>query len=217
MHRIYLLLARHPRLPLLSLALLLALSLPLGLRPATSPGALPAPSDLHSPQSGANPCTLAPLGAAAHRAAWLALLDLQSRLDSHAGKVAPCAVETSTYSQPAAIAAGPDGNLWFTEQQRGAIGRITPQGTIAEYPLPPGHSAFKIAAGRDGNLWFTDLFMGSIGRISTEGRISFFTLPRNSGPFGIAGGPDGNIWFTEMGHGAIGQLTTSGELKEFRL
>lgn len=42
MHRIYLLLARHPRLPLLSLTLLLGLSLPLGLRPATSPSALPS-------------------------------------------------------------------------------------------------------------------------------------------------------------------------------
>ena len=48
-------------------------------------------------------------------------------------------------SRPYGIAAGPDGNLWFTEgyyqqylAERSAsrIGRITTAGVITEYPLP---------------------------------------------------------------------------------
>ena len=39
----------------------------------------------------------------------------------------------SANSSPQYIAAGQDGNLWFTEGRGGAIGRITPQGTVAEF------------------------------------------------------------------------------------
>ena len=34
------------------------------------------------------------------------------------------------------IAAGPDGNLWFTEGQGNNIGKITPEGVFIEYPIP---------------------------------------------------------------------------------
>src|SRR5439155_25862858 len=32
------------------------------------------------------------------------------------------------------IAAGPDGNLWFTEPAPNRIGRITPAGVVTEFP-----------------------------------------------------------------------------------
>jgi virginiamycin B lyase len=37
------------------------------------------------------------------------------------------------HSEPEAITAGPDGNLWFTTA---LIGRITPAGKITTFPLP---------------------------------------------------------------------------------
>ena len=37
---------------------------------------------------------------------------------------------------PNLIAAGPDGNLWFTELGLSRIGRITPSGAVSEYPHP---------------------------------------------------------------------------------
>ncbi len=40
-------------------------------------------------------------------------------------------------TRPYTIVTGPDGNLWFTESSRDAIGRITPDGTITEFPLHP--------------------------------------------------------------------------------
>ena len=39
-------------------------------------------------------------------------------------------------SLPDGITTGPDGNLWFTEFAASKIGRITPTGTITEFPIP---------------------------------------------------------------------------------
>ncbi|HTR03470.1 MAG TPA: sigma-70 family RNA polymerase sigma factor, partial [Thermoanaerobaculia bacterium] len=51
---------------------------------------------------------------------------------------------------PRRIAVGPDGNLWFTESLP-AVGRLSPSGDLAEFPLSGG--AHGIVAGIDGNLW----------------------------------------------------------------
>jgi len=64
---------------------------------------------------------------------------------------------------PSSIAAGPDGNLWFTAT---GLGRISPTGTIT---MLPGLNALAllsgITAGPDGNMWFTESGLGRIGRI----------------------------------------------------
>ena len=68
----------------------------------------------------------------------------------------------------AAIAAGPDGNLWFTEADGNRIGRITPAGVVTEFSagLSTDSEPNGIAAGPDGNVWFTEVVTGRIGRIS---------------------------------------------------
>jgi hypothetical protein len=43
-------------------------------------------------------------------------------------------------SFPLGIAPGPDGNLWFTEASGNQTGRITPVGTITEFPVPTAGS-----------------------------------------------------------------------------
>jgi len=63
---------------------------------------------------------------------------------------------------PAAIAAGPDGALWFPESNYGegtaTIGRITTTGVVTEYVVPVNNldPNSPIAIGPDGALWFTD-------------------------------------------------------------
>jgi uncharacterized repeat protein (TIGR01451 family) len=65
----------------------------------------------------------------------------------------------------AGIAAGPDGNLWFTESQTNLIGRMTPAGVVTEFPVPTENSnPFGIAAGSDGNIWFAENEGNKIGR-----------------------------------------------------
>ena len=86
-------------------------------------------------------------------------------------------------SGPSGIVAGPDGNLWFTENQRNQIGRITPAGVITEFPIPTqGGSPRGIAVGSDGSLWFTESG-NKIGRITTTGVITEFTIPAPTSMF----------------------------------
>ena len=72
-------------------------------------------------------------------------------------------------SRPYAIAPGPDGNLWFTEEA-GRIGRITPDGTVTEYStgVAPGDSPQGIVAGPDSNIWFTKYGTNTISRLTLD-------------------------------------------------
>ena len=70
--------------------------------------------------------------------------------------------------EPDVVAAGPDGNLWFTEYFGKQIGRITTAGVVTEFPIPAAISdPYYIVAAPDGNLWFTDPGAQQIGRITT--------------------------------------------------
>jgi streptogramin lyase len=123
--------------------------------------------------------------------------------------------------QPAGIAAGPDGNVWFTESANpGAIGRITPTGTISSFStgLTTNSDPLGIAAGADGNLWFTESANpGAIGKITPSGTIteSRMGLTNDSDPTSITAGPDGNLWFTEQSTSYIGRITPSGSATEY--
>jgi hypothetical protein len=122
-------------------------------------------------------------------------------------------------SNPLGIAAGPDGNLWFTEQTGNRIGRITTTGTVTEFSA--GTTAKSgpsgIAKGPDGNLWFTELSGNRIGRITPGGTVTgeFSAGITGSGMRGIAAGPDGNLWFTEQTGPRIGRITPTGTVTEF--
>jgi streptogramin lyase len=123
----------------------------------------------------------------------------------------------STNSLPDGIAAGPDGNLWFTEFNSSKIGRITPQGVVTEFSLAANSGPKGIAAGPDGNLWFTENFSGKIGRITPAGLVTEFSQGIGGAPFRIAAGADGNLWFTENTGGKIGRITVAGVVTEFSL
>ena len=74
---------------------------------------------------------------------------------------------TTAGAVPSDITAGPDGNLWFIETIFGSdghfptrsslIGRITPSGSVTEFPIPNSRNIpNNIVSGADGNLWFTE-------------------------------------------------------------
>jgi streptogramin lyase len=126
-----------------------------------------------------------------------------------------------------ALAAGPDGNMWFagfnnTRGPRNLIGRISSDGQVAEFPVPgsefPEVGVPAIAAGPDGNLWFTKSTASKIGRISVSGDITEYPLSGTGRqPSAITAGPDGNMWFTEEAVSQIGRITPTGAIAEFRL
>jgi streptogramin lyase len=126
----------------------------------------------------------------------------------------------SQYSLPDKIVTGPDGNLWFTEQNTEAIGRIDTSGNITEFPISqPNSYPGGIALGPDGNLWFTVLgSTNSIGRITTSGSIELFHIPTaNSDSQNITAGPDGAMWFTEAATSKIGRIDMNGNITEYGL
>jgi streptogramin lyase len=125
-------------------------------------------------------------------------------------------------SNPYGITAGPDGNVWFTEQGLNPkIGRITPAGTIAEFSLPQLNAIpVEIVAGPDGNLWFTAtgrdgrLAPSYIGQITPAGVVTQF--PKAGQPWGITVAADGNIWFTDRYNQLeIWRMTTAGVFTGF--
>ena len=129
------------------------------------------------------------------------------------GQVTEYSIPTA-HSDPYQIAAGPDGNLWFTESGGSQIGRITPTGELTEYSVPTADGQPEgIAAGPDGNLWFTD---EGIGRITPAGQITEYPTPTTDGdPGEIVAGPDDNLWFTD--DDGIGRITLSGQITQYSL
>jgi streptogramin lyase len=113
---------------------------------------------------------------------------------------------------PNYMAAGPDGNVWFTitgwTQPTGGVGKITPSGMISEFMVPGGvfDSPWKITGGPDGNVWFTEIFGGKIGRITPSGTLTEFFV--RGEPKGITVGPFGDLWFVDGG--TLRSITTSG-------
>jgi streptogramin lyase len=111
---------------------------------------------------------------------------------------------SSSDAHPAEITSGPDGAMWFTEQDTDKIGRITPDGNVREFPVPTINAyPFAITTGPDGNIWFTegkpdDKSGNRIGRMTPTDDVREFPLPsEGANPVGIVTGPDRNLWFTE--------------------
>jgi virginiamycin B lyase len=99
------------------------------------------------------------------------------------GVVTPYAIPSELSTGVGDITAGPDGNLWFTEAT-GKIGKMTTDGSLTEYALPPGNRPSGITSGHDGNLWFTEPVSRKIGKMTTAGVITEYPLPVYSGtPF----------------------------------
>ena len=95
-----------------------------------------------------------------------------------------------------AFTPGPDGNLWFLEND-GHVGRITLAGEIKRFPaFEPTQEggASDIITGPDGNLWFSAQ-PGKIGRITPSGVVTLFPLSPQAQVGALAAGADGGIWF----------------------
>ena len=126
-----------------------------------------------------------------------------------------------TAASTSGIAAGPDGNLWFTEEGNDQIGRITPLGAVTEFGsgISVGASPREITTGPDGNLWFTERSGDRIGRITPLGVVTEFSagISLSAFPWGITSGPDGNLWFTESQSNRIGLITPLGVVTEFNV
>jgi len=135
-------------------------------------------------------------------------------------------------SGPSSILPGPDGNLYFLETH--GIGRITPDGSIAEastscspVPGPPWttYPNISLAAGTDGNLWYTGacwmrggggfgVQQGILGTMSLDGAFHVVLNSVDIAPAGITTDPDGNLWYADS-RGKIVRTTPGGFITEY--
>jgi streptogramin lyase len=112
------------------------------------------------------------------------------------------------------LAAGPEGNLWYTSTERTngqplfySLGKTTPNGETQKFPIGSDVGLWGITAGPDNAVWFTQTFTKKIGRITPDGQITQFSVPYS--PSGDIVSVDGKLWFTSNGPGLV-SLTTSG-------
>jgi virginiamycin B lyase len=133
---------------------------------------------------------------------------------------------------PTAVAAGPDGTMWFAEASLvgGAsgmapkLGRVGPSGAITAFSLPASAGLIRrMTTGPDGNLWFTEdannpsdkQASGKLGRMTPTGTVTEFPLPAGN-PFVncITPGTDNTLWL--CGHGLL-HVTLDGTFSTISL
>ena len=101
-------------------------------------------------------------------------------------------------SGPEWMTEGPDGNVWFARDSTDTVGKITPEGVITEYAVPPGSGLQDITTGPDGNVWFAASTARTVSRVTPAGVITPFTLPDvGAHAREITTGDDGNLWLTD--------------------
>ena len=108
------------------------------------------------------------------------------------------------FNNPAGIAAGPDGDVWFgwagpigSGQVQSFIGQMTPAGAFHFFPVSPigvNDLISSLAAGVDGNLWFTGDFSSKsndsvLGRMTPSDVVTLFPIPGHIGEAWVANGP----------------------------
>lgn len=142
------------------------------------------------------------------------------------GDVTEYPIPTPNSGSGGGMAAGPDGNVWFTEQNTSRVASITPEGTITEYVTPTANSGpTGLSFDEDGNLWFTEQRVNQMGMRGPDGAFIEYSLSPAPGaaprqPVSPRRAPDGAVWYTarvpSTGWDIIGRLNPStGAVTEF--
>ena len=99
---------------------------------------------------------------------------------------------------PVAIAAAPDGSIWFTLESADAIGRL--RNGRFERVTKPAESIepLGLAVDAHGGAWYTEAPRKAIGHASAEGMVDTVPLGTPVARLGrLAVAPDGAVWFAE--------------------
>ena len=107
-------------------------------------------------------------------------------------------------SAPNDLAMDAHGNIWFTEMNADAIGKLDSKtGQFTHYPLsrPPTaqkYNPYGITVDPQNNVWFTEASTNNLGRLNpATGKIQFFTLSGPSNPLmEVVSDSHGTIWAT---------------------
>lgn len=114
-------------------------------------------------------------------------------------------------SAPNDLALDEHGNVWFTELNADALGRLDIHSSlIQQFPLSTNKSVQKlnpygIAVDPQGMIWFTETSTNHVGRLDpTTGQIRYFTVQGSATPLmEIASDAHGIIWITSFSSGLL--------------
>jgi len=122
-------------------------------------------------------------------------------------------------AMPYAIAAAPDGTVWFTEEKANKIGRLNPKtGEFREYSLSEDKnvSPHGLAIDRNGSIWYAANSGGFIGKLEpSTSKVAVFQMPdpKAKDPDSLAFDSKGILWFTLPIANEVGKLDpTSGAI-----
>lgn len=124
---------------------------------------------------------------------------------------------------PNAVAAAPDGSVWFGEEAVPGVAHLYPaNGTLVEYAWPSAAPVVRGSCPFKTSIWGVALWRGMIWGTDGDGNVlvglnpsngSSVVLPlplNNSFPYTLSVGPDGALWFTALAQRAyIGRVSTS--------
>jgi virginiamycin B lyase len=103
------------------------------------------------------------------------------------------------------------GNIWFTELNANALGRLHMQnGLIQQFPLSTEQmtqnlNPYGVTIDPQGFVWFTEASSSHIGRLDpTTGKITYFSMYGSSTPLmEITADEHGTIWATSFSSGLL--------------
>jgi virginiamycin B lyase len=126
------------------------------------------------------------------------------------GKVSELALKSG--SQPRAMFAHPNGDIWFAATSNAFLGRIDSQNRVNVYALSDAKAEPRsLAVTPDGNIWFTEDAVQKMGCMAPDGTLlGEFAIPAPlRGPRGMCVHRDGRIFFSAYESGHIGELAFS--------
>jgi len=114
-------------------------------------------------------------------------------------------------SAPNDLVLDKQGNIWFTELNANALGRLSIQsGQTQQYSLTTTKTTqalnpYGITIDPQGNIWFTEASTNHIGRLNPKtGLISYYSMQGSSTPLmEIAADAHGIIWATSFSSGLL--------------
>jgi virginiamycin B lyase len=109
------------------------------------------------------------------------------------------------------IVTGPDNALWFTLNQRNAVGRLALSGDLTVRELPTAAAGpVGIAKTHDDAIWFTEILAERLGRIPMDEAIQEIDLPGK--PHAVVADPADGVWVSLWGSSQLARVSADGEI-----
>ncbi len=102
-----------------------------------------------------------------------------------------------------------DGTIWWAGQWGNILGRINPDGSMDEFPLPSGAHPHSVLLGPGETIWYTGNRNGTIGQLDPEtGDVREYPMPDPNArdPHTAIFDADGILWFTLQQSNMVGRL-----------